>query len=100
MLILEEVGHLNFCYLFRLFSYIDHLAKSMQDKVADGLVATHLDDMIEIIIQGAGKGDHALVPPMVGKEMIMTHTGGAESAPCPAMAVVIVDERKSFSSQA
>ncbi|WRX16844.1 RNA recognition motif domain - like 10 [Theobroma cacao] len=73
---------------------------SWEDKVADGLVATHLDDMIEIIIQGAGKGDHALVPPMVGKEMIMTHTGGAESAPCPAMAVVIVDERKSFSSQA
>ena len=69
----------------------------MQNKVADGLVATHLDDMIEIIIQGVGKEDRDLALHMVGEKMIMTHIGGAESAPCLVMVVVIVDERKSFS---
>ncbi|XWS61749.1 hypothetical protein CRYUN_Cryun07bG0152400 [Craigia yunnanensis] len=65
-----------------------------RDKVVDGLIATHLDDMIEIIIQGVGKEDHVLVLHMVGEEMIMTHIGGAENTPCLVMAMVIVDERK------
>ncbi|XWS48907.1 hypothetical protein CRYUN_Cryun13aG0117200 [Craigia yunnanensis] len=66
--------------------------------VADGLMATHLDDMIEIIIRGVGKEDHVLVLHMVGEEMIMTRIEGAESTPCLVMAMVIVDERrKSFS---
>ncbi|KAA3463153.1 Scaffold attachment factor B2 [Gossypium australe] len=64
-----------------------------EDKATDGLVAIHLDKMTEIIIQGVDEGDPVLVLHMVGEEMIVTYIGGAESAPCLVMAVVIVDER-------
>ncbi|MFQ6637906.1 hypothetical protein Gotur_012526 [Gossypium turneri] len=64
-----------------------------KDKATDGLEAIHLDKTTEIIIQGVDEGDPVLVLHMVGEEMILTYIGGAESAPCLVMAVVIVDER-------
>ncbi|KAG8476513.1 hypothetical protein CXB51_033474 [Gossypium anomalum] len=63
-----------------------------EDKATDGLVAIHLDKTTEIIIQGVDEGDPVLVLHMIGEEMIVTYIGGAESAPCLVMAVVIVDE--------
>ncbi|KHG02619.1 Scaffold attachment factor B2 [Gossypium arboreum] len=64
-----------------------------EDKATDGLVAIHLDKTTDIIIQGVDEGDPVLVLHMVGEEMIVTYIGGAESAPCLVMAVVIVDEK-------
>ncbi|PPR89402.1 hypothetical protein GOBAR_AA31284 [Gossypium barbadense] len=65
----------------------------IKDKATDGLVAIHLDKTTDIIIQGVDEGDPVLVLHMVGEEMIVTYIGGAESAPCLVMAVVIVDEK-------
>lgn len=73
----------------------------MQDLVADVLVATHLVDMTEILIQGNDGEDHAphmvevdRVPQMRGGEtIILTHIGDAGTAPCLLVAVATTQDR-------
>lgn len=68
----------------------------MQDMVVDGLEATHLLAVGKtgILIQGTGEEDHALHT--VGGRMIMTHIGGARSAPCLPAVVATLDSLSSL----
>lgn len=60
--------------------------QKVQDRVVGALEATHLaDGKTGILIQGIGEEDHALH--MVGGQMIMTHIGGVENAPCQLVVV-------------
>lgn len=70
----------------------------MQDLVVDGLEATLLAvGKTGILIQGTGEEDHALHT--VGGRMIMTHIGGARSAPCLPVVVAMLDRPYKYNSK-
>lgn len=69
----------------------------MQDMVVDGLEATHLAaGKTGNLIQGTGEEDLALHT--VGGRMIMTHIGGARTAPCLLEVVAMLDRPYQYNS--